>query len=69
MRWNNCLFWALAKWAKYGGYLMIRRSRWGWFPHFLHMDREGNIESFVPDDPRKKACPPPVFRGSVKKGD
>lgn len=69
MKWGNCLCWALAKWRKHGGYLVIRRSRYGWFPHFLHMDREGNIESFVPDDPKRKKLPPPVFKGSVKRGD
>lgn len=70
MSWGNCLCWALRQWRKHGGYLVIRRSRYGWFPHFLWLsaDRQ-TLQSFVPDNPKHKKLPPPVFRGNVKSGD
>lgn len=70
MKWNNCLCWALAKWKRYGGYIVMRKSNYGWFPHFLWLSKDRTqLESFVPDDPRHKVLPPPVFRGHVKEGD
>lgn len=50
---RNCLTYALRKWRKEGGYLVLRRSQLGkvfrlpkWHPlhlvpHFLHLRREG----------------------------
>nr|WP_145544794.1 hypothetical protein [Variovorax boronicumulans] len=70
---SNCLIWAVALYwrrRKKGaaGYLVMRRSRWGRFPHFLYMER-GRLYSYVPRDPRVKRLPPPVFRGRSKFGD
>ena len=55
----NCLSYALAKLAKEGGYLMVRRSkfaavhgitnRWSpfyWVPHFLHRSRAGVVTQY-----------------------
>lgn len=74
MRRTNCLFWALALYLrrKRVGYVLVRRSRWGRFPHFLYGEvRRGRwrIVSYVPVQPRHKECPPPVFAGRVKWGD
>lgn len=76
-RYSNCAIWAiLLYWRRRAkgkpGYLMIRRSRWGRFPHVLYAERRLyglRIISFVPRDPRQKACPPPVFVGRSKWGD
>lgn len=56
-RYGNCLFYALALWARRGGWLTMQRSpsnrltsRWG------HMGPEGNLlvlTTFVPLKPRK----------------
>jgi hypothetical protein len=67
MVWSNCLFWAVRQWAREGGYLLIRKSHYGPFPHFLWSADLKQFSSFVPLDPRHKLIPPPIFRGEVKK--
>jgi hypothetical protein len=74
MRRSNCLIWAVAMWLRRGGlgYVSIRRSRWGRFPHFLYTERRRGVlrmVSYVPVQPRHKECPPPVFQGRVRWGD
>lgn len=66
----RCLTYALGKWAREGGYLVIRRSRWGWFPHFLHLsaDRQ-RLTHMVPLLPRRRGSPPIWFRGRIREGD
>ena len=57
-------------WWRHGGYLVIRKSRWGWFPHVLWMSPDrSRLSSFVPINPRRHLIPPPLFRGYVKEGD
>lgn len=66
---NNCFFWALRKWRAEGGYIAFRRSRFGWWPHCFWSADMRRWYSYSPDDPRHKACPPPLFHGRVKEGD
>jgi hypothetical protein len=67
---SNCLIYALRKWWREGGYILIRWSTYYPGPHFLHMSRAGEITSFVPvDDKRRRLIPPPLFRGKIVKGD
>ena len=74
---TNCLFFALALyWRRRGRagehYLMMRRSRLGWTPHFLYAElRHGRLRiiSYKPDNSAFKAIPPPVFAGRAKWGD
>jgi hypothetical protein len=33
---SNCLFHAVGKWIRRGGWLLVRRSHAGWYPHFIH---------------------------------
>jgi hypothetical protein len=74
-RWaaSNCLIFAVLLWLRWGGYLVMRRSHWGWFPHFLHgrAGRDGRLRlvGYVPRSPRRKILPPPLFRGRVRWGD
>lgn len=69
----NCLTFALSVWRyrRANEYLVIRRSRWGWFPHFaVIFEREDGIiekHEYLPLHPRRKFCPKPFFRGYVKK--
>lgn len=75
---SNCLFWS---WSLYWrrrrkgreGYLLIRRSRSGRFPHFLYAEfrRVGTLRvvSFKPLNPREKKLPPPLFLGTPRHGD
>jgi hypothetical protein len=68
---DNCLFFAIRKWRKHGGYLIIRKSHFGWWPHFLwakHL-RNAEIEHYVPASGKAKPFPPPVFIGKVKTED
>lgn len=75
---SNCIAWA---WALYWrrraksreGYIMVRRSRSGPFPHFLcaEVRRCGTLRivSFKPAAPSDRKFPPPLFRGWPRWGD
>lgn len=67
---SNCLVWALAAWAKWGGYLLVRRSHWGPWPHFLWSADLREFWSYVPLHPRRRAMPWHIvwFRGEVREG-
>lgn len=67
---SNCLFFALALFwrRRWRGYFVIRKSRWGGFPHFLYLEGR-HIISYKPTDPLKRKCPPAFFRGKVSWGD
>lgn len=66
---SNCLIWALVRWWRHGGYIVVRRSYWGPFPHFLWSRDLKRFWSYQPVSPRHKKFPPPFFRGEVKEGD
>lgn len=74
---SNCIIWALLLYRRRRakgkvGYLMVRRSRYGKFPHMLYAEKRHYgmcVVSFVPTDPRHKTIPPPLFKGSSKWGD
>lgn len=68
---RNCLMFvlAVAKYGKAGDHLLIRKSHWGWFPHFaaiFEMADDSIIKKeYVPIDPSKKWLPPLFFKGKV----
>jgi len=75
---SNCIAFALALyWRRRRrgreGYLMIRKSRMGPFPHVLYAEqRPGGrmrMVSFKPTHPRNKKVPPPMFMGASRWGD
>lgn len=75
---SNCIAWALALYirrrrAGREGYILLRRSRWGPFPHVLYGERrpDGRIRvvSYKPSDPRPRPIPPPMFKGASRWGD
>jgi hypothetical protein len=73
MKRGNCLWFALGQVWKYGGYLIIRRSHHGLFPHFLWCPEgglgDGRLEQFTPAVPNHHMfLPPPWYAGYVKKG-
>lgn len=56
------------------GYLTVRKSLYGWFPHFIYQYknamRKHRMVSFVPKVPEKgRLFPPWKFEGRVKWGD
>lgn len=67
---SNCFWWAVRIFVRrrFRGYILIRKSLWGRFPHFLYSERHHTV-SYVPIDPRHKECPPPLFPGFVRWGD
>lgn len=77
MKLSNCLFWAILLYLRRrrkgkSCYLMLRRSRFGKFPHFLFAEKRFyglRLVSWVPRNPKHKTLPPPVFSGRSKWGD
>lgn len=55
------------------GYVMWRKSDWGYFPHCLYgrNTKSGlvRVVSYKPSNPRLKVLPPPLFKGRVHWGD
>ena len=65
---GNCLTYAWRNWRyRRGDHLVVRKSHWGWFPHFLVMSKpreeEIVIKDFQPVSPKKRTFPPIIFRG------
>lgn len=72
---SNCLIFALGRFFRRGGYLIVRASRmnrlpWLQWPHFLWAQSLEDliVEQYVPEDARPKWLPPILFRGRVKVG-
>lgn len=69
---SNCLVFALQKWRQEGGYLIIRKSKVGWWPHFLWAKSLEGAKAFhfVPEKYETDLkSPPMLFKGYVKEGD
>lgn len=66
---SNCLFYAFKKYRRYGGYILMRKSNYGWWPHFLHMTKDGKITQYTLSRKKRRILPPIVFTGFVKEGD
>lgn len=65
---SNCLIFALSRYFNRGGYLLIRWSRWGRWPHFLWAESLNplRIEHFSPlGGGRPRLIPPLLFRGQI----
>jgi hypothetical protein len=66
---SNCLFFALGHWWKRGGYFIVRRSHYGWWPHFLWSSDLAVFEQYAPlSGGRLRWFPPLLFKGHVKSG-
>lgn len=80
MRRSNCLIFALSRKRRYGGYLIIRDSRYGWWWHFSWAKslRDPPL-SFVPLRPiqwnrlpwilRILPLHTVIYRGTIVEGD
>lgn len=73
MKYSNCLIYAISKYIKCkkemgnGGFLVFRKSKYGWWFHVLHMDTEGVITEFSPIKAKiKRLFPPLLFKGEIK---
>jgi hypothetical protein len=82
--WSNCIVFAILLYVRrarkarkenkrHTGYLALRRSDWGRFPHVLYAsiraDGSLRLVSYKPVSPKRRRIPPPLFRGAVKWGD
>lgn len=69
--WSNCIIETLKRFFKEGGYVAIRRSRLGVFPHMIWIKdlKNAEIEHFVPTNAVYKLIPPPVFKGFIARTD
>ncbi len=70
MKNSNCLAFVLtiAKYRRKGDYMLIRKSKHGWFPHFAAIidSADGIIKiEFVPINPERKWIPPLFFKGEI----
>jgi hypothetical protein len=64
---SNCLIFALHHWFHCGGYLIVRKSHYGWWPHFAWSKDFQQFEQFTPVTPNHtRRFPPLLFRGRIK---
>lgn len=76
---DNCANYAVTKWDKEGGYLVIRwcrsnKVKWVQWPHFLWLDAKYHrrLEHIIPKDQKhmdKHTIPSPWFEPRVVHGD
>jgi len=72
MSMDNCLTYALRvlRYGRTTDHLLVRRSHWGWFPHFsaiFEMENGDLIKKeYVPTSPRRRWLPPLFFRGEER---
>jgi hypothetical protein len=66
---SNCLFYALRRWKRDGGHLVLQKSRYGWWAHVLWTADFKTFYEFVPvshAQQRRKiryGIPPMWYRG------
>jgi hypothetical protein len=78
VRWGNCWVYALGRWFRRGGSLIVQRSIWSWVPHVRHAEPGAldgvEISEFVPHRPYRdwfnRTFPfySIWFRGRVRRG-
>jgi len=68
---SNCLVYAVRLYYRRRGrrgYLAMRRSDAGWWPHFLYFEKH-HVVSWRPAKPITHLCPHAIFTGRVYWGD
>jgi hypothetical protein len=64
---SNCIIFALLRWFRRGGYLIVRKSRHGWWPHALWSSDLCTFEEYQPRVPNHHLLiPPPLYDGIVR---
>ena len=76
LKWTNCIEYTMYKWVDGGGYFLIRKSKYGWYPHFLHIvdldfKKNKNIDHVGPESDGPATGPIDLicFGAKVKSGD
>jgi hypothetical protein len=63
---DNCILFAVRCWWHRGGYVIIRKSHFGWWPHAFWSLNLMTFEEFTPlDRTPHKILPPLIFEGHV----
>jgi hypothetical protein len=63
---SNSLLFAVRQLLQHGGYIVMRKSHHGWWPHFLWSADLVTFEEFQPIVPaHTRRLPPLLFRGYV----
>jgi hypothetical protein len=63
---SNCVIFALQRWFSLGGYIALRKSNYGWWPHMIWTKDLVTFEEFTPAVHCVQAFPPLLFNGTVK---
>lgn len=65
---SNCWLWALARVFRRGGFLLVSKSEWGWWPHVMWSPDMRVLYQFEPTKKkRRRLLPPMLYRGYVKR--
>jgi hypothetical protein len=65
--WSNCFAYAVGQWWAHGGYVVVYRSHFGWWPHFLWSPDLKTFYEFMPVAPKRRRIFPPLwFRGTMR---
>jgi hypothetical protein len=63
---SNCIIYALKQWFSLGGYIVLRKSNYGWWPHMIWTKDFATFEEFTPPVHSVRAFPPLIFNGIIK---
>jgi hypothetical protein len=64
---SNCWMFALWRFFTHGGFLIVSKSEWGWWPHLMWSPDMTTIHQFEPTaKKRRRLLPPLVYKGYVK---
>lgn len=65
---SNCWLWAFYTWVRRGGFLILSKSEWGWWPHVMWSPDMMKCNQFEPDHTRQRGrlLPPLIYRGYIK---
>jgi hypothetical protein len=67
---SNCIIFALHKWRLCGGYIIIRKSHHGWFPHVIWSKDLVQFQEFHPLSKKTHHWfPPLLFHGYIRYSD
>ena len=63
---SNCIIFALHRWITRGGYVVVRKSHHGWWPHAMWTPDLKTFEEYQTRVPNHHLLiPPPLYRGVV----
>jgi hypothetical protein len=64
---SNCLVFAVEHWLHCGGYIIFRKSHWGWWFHAIWSKDLKSFEEFHPTGKKKRRWfPPLIFKGYIR---